>query len=95
MYLGNDHLDVDLPPYASPATRADLFGLPPTWIGVGGIDLFCDESVDFAQALDAAGVETTLDVWAGAYHGFDQIKPKAPQSRELIDALIDHLRRHL
>ena len=49
----------------------------------------------FAQALDAAGVDTTLDVWAGAYHGFDQIKPKAPQSRELIDALIDHLRHHL
>ncbi|MCZ9307181.1 alpha/beta hydrolase [Corynebacterium sp. c8Ua_181] len=95
MYLGNDHLDVDLPPYASPATRSDLSGLPPTWIGVGGIDLFCDESVAFAQALDAAGVDTTLDVWAGAYHGFDQIKPKAPQSRELFDALIDHLRRHL
>ena len=95
MYLGDDHLDVDLPPYASPATRSDLSGLPPTWIGVGGIDLFCDESVAFAQALDAAGVDTTLDVWAGAYHGFDQIKPKAPQSRELLDALIDHLRRHL
>ncbi len=95
MYLGNDHLDVDLPRYASPATRADLSGLPPTWIGVGGIDLFRDESVAFARVLDAAGVETTLDVWAGAYHGFDQIKPKAPQSRELIDALIDHLRRHL
>ena len=50
---------------------------------------------EYAKALDAAGVDTTLDVWAGAYHGFDQIKPKAPQSRELIDALIDHLRRHL
>ncbi len=51
MYLGDDHLDVDLPPYASPATRSDLSGLPPTWIGVGGIDLFCDESVAFAQAM--------------------------------------------
>ncbi|WP_275431228.1 alpha/beta hydrolase fold domain-containing protein [Corynebacterium tuberculostearicum] len=50
MYLGDDHLDVDLPPYASPATSSDLSGLPPTWIGVGGIDLFCDESVAFAQA---------------------------------------------
>ncbi|MDK4330457.1 alpha/beta hydrolase fold domain-containing protein [Corynebacterium accolens] len=95
MYLGKDHLRTPLPPYASPATRSDHSGMPPTWIGVGDIDLFHDESVAFATALQNAGVETTLDVYAGAYHGFDQVRPRAPQSRRMLADLIDHLGSHL
>ena len=95
MYLGKDHLETPLPPYASPAARSDHSGMPPTWIGVGDIDLFHDESVAFTTALQDAGVETTLDVYAGAYHGFDQVRPRAPQSRRMLADLIDHLGSHL
>jgi hypothetical protein len=40
-------------PYAAPARRDDLSGLPPTWIGVGTADLFHDECVDYANRLRA------------------------------------------
>ena len=32
---------------AAPARRADLSGLPPAWIGVGTLDLFYEESLDY------------------------------------------------
>lgn len=95
MYLGKDHLEAPLPPYASPALRTDLSGMPPTWIGVGDIDLFHDESVAFAQSLRDSGVDTSSDVYSGAYHGFDQIRPFAPQSRKLHADLIGHLGSNL
>lgn len=59
------------PKGAVPARVADLSGLPPAFIGVGTIDLFCDEDIDYAQRLSAAGVLTELIVVPGAFHGFD------------------------
>ena len=54
-----------------PARVQSLKGLPPTFIGVGSIDLFVDEDVDYAQRLNAAGITTELIVVPGAFHGFD------------------------
>lgn len=68
-YLGEAASDP--PPYAVPARCTDLTGLPPAWIGVGDLDLFHDEDVEYAQRLRAAGVPCTLDVVPGAFHGFD------------------------
>jgi acetyl esterase/lipase len=59
------------PDHAVAARRADLHGLPPAWIGVGDVDLFADEDRDYAERLDAAGVDTTLDLVPGAPHGFE------------------------
>lgn len=60
-----------VPVGAVPARAADLRGLPPTWIGVGSIDLFADEDIDFARRLAAAGVPVRLNVVPGAFHLFD------------------------
>jgi acetyl esterase/lipase len=60
-----------LPPYAAPARRQDLSGLPQAWIGVGDVDLFYDESRRYAERLWAAGVKTVLDVVPGAPHAFE------------------------
>jgi acetyl esterase/lipase len=54
-----------------PARVADLSKLPPAFIGVGSIDLFVDEDVDYAQRLNAAGVPVDLVVVQGGFHGFD------------------------
>ena len=54
-----------------PARVENLAGLPPAFIGVGALDLFVDEDVDYAQRLNAAGVATELIVVPGAFHGFD------------------------
>ncbi|GAA2069127.1 hypothetical protein GCM10009821_01660 [Aeromicrobium halocynthiae] len=62
------------PEAAVPARRADLSSLPPTWIGVGDVDLFHDECVRHADRLVAAGVRTELVVAHGLYHGADAAK---------------------
>lgn len=59
------------PPPAVPARVPSLRGLPPTWVGVGTLDLFHDEDVAFAQRLEEAEVPTELVVVQGAFHGFD------------------------
>lgn len=98
-YLGHDHLERaaagELPPYASPTHREDLSGMPPTWIGVGEIDLFFEEAVAFAHKLEAAGVDVELDTYPGAYHGFDHIKPNSPQAHRLLRDFIAALKKHL
>ncbi len=49
----------------------DLGGLPPTFIAVGALDLFLEESVDFALRASRAGVAVEGHVYPGAVHGFD------------------------
>jgi acetyl esterase/lipase len=69
------------PPGAAPAREANLAGLPPAWIGVGGLDLFAGECIDYARRLMAAGVPTGLLVSPGAYHGFNRLVPGARISK--------------
>ena len=80
-YLGQEPGSPDVSPYAAAARRQDLSHLPPAWIGVGSNDLFHDEDLDYAQRLQAAGVECAVQVIPGAFHGFDALFPKAEVSR--------------
>ncbi|HME40451.1 MAG TPA: alpha/beta hydrolase [Steroidobacteraceae bacterium] len=70
-----------VPAGAVPARVEDLAGLPPAFIGVGSVDLFVDEDIDFARRLIDSGVPTELCVVPGGYHGFDVIAPGAPASK--------------
>lgn len=81
----------DVPPAAAPARRADLYGLPPTWLAVGSIDLFHAEDVDYAERLRAAGVPVQLEVVEGAPHAFDGIAPNAPMVHEFVESALDWL----
>lgn len=59
-------------PYtAAPARADDLHGLPPTHLGVGGLDLFRDETARFAERLSSHGVKVDSRVYHGMPHGFD------------------------
>jgi acetyl esterase len=78
----------------SPARAADLSGLPSTWIGVGSLDLFVDESFDYARRLIASGVSTEFHCYAGAPHGFN-ILAAAQVSQALNRDLIAATRRWL
>lgn len=80
---------------AVPARRSDLSGLPPTWIGVGTLDLFHSEDVEYARRLTEAGVPTELHVIAGAYHGFDASEPTAAVSRDFVSRQVEALRAML
>lgn len=72
----------DVSPYAAPSRRQDLSGLPPAWIGVGELDLFYDEDLEYARRLREAGVPCQLDTVPGAFHGFNALFPKAQVSRD-------------
>jgi acetyl esterase/lipase len=84
-YLGDRHGGDDVPPLAAPARAVDLSGLPPTFVGVGTVDGFRDEVVDFASRLDEAGVPTELHEYPGAPHGFQLFADSALGRRAARD----------
>ncbi|CAN7509892.1 alpha/beta hydrolase [Phenylobacterium sp. LjRoot225] len=77
-----------------PARVKDLRGLPPAFIGVGSIDLFVDEDIEYARRLVDAGIQTELNVVPGAFHGFDAIGNTAI-ARQFKAALINGLSQAL
>lgn len=81
------------PQRAVPARRTDLAGLPPAWLGVGTLDLFHDEDLDYAARLEAAGVPCEVHVVPGAFHGFDGIAPKTDVSTEFFNSQCASLRQ--
>jgi acetyl esterase/lipase len=82
-------------PYSVAARREDLSGLPPAWIGVGSLDLFCPEDTAYAQRLQVCGVACELVTVPGAFHGFDFPLPGLQIVRDFRSAQIAALRKHL
>jgi len=78
--LGKPAGSDDVSPYASPARAEDLSGLAPAFIIIGDLDLFVDESIEYAQRLAAAGVPTELHILPGAVHGTQFFLPTAEVS---------------
>jgi triacylglycerol lipase len=70
-YLGGLTATNEVPAYAAPARATDLAGLPPAFLCVGALDLFCDEVIGYAQRLNQAGVPVELHVYPGGPHAFD------------------------
>ncbi len=68
--LGSEPGSADVSPYAAAARAADVSGLPPTYISVGGLDLFLEENMTYADRLSRAGVPVELHLYPRAYHGF-------------------------
>ena len=77
-----------VPAGSVPARVENLEGLPPTFIGVGSIDLFADEDIEYARRLVNAGVPTELLVVPGGFHGFQFMVPEA-ESSQRFNAAVD------
>ena len=92
-FLGQKPGGRSAPAGAVPARVANLAGLPPAFIGVGAIDLFVDEDIEYARRLIAAGVATELNVVPGAFHGFDGIARDTSIAKQFTAAKIGALRR--
>jgi len=92
-FLGMPPGGPDVPPAAVPARVINLAGLPPTFIGVGALDLFVEEDLVYAQRLISAGVPTEMHVVLGAPHGFDGFAPDAPITRHFNKLKLDAFRR--
>ena len=84
-----------VPPGSVPARVENLSLLPPTFIGVGSIDLFCAEDIEYARRLILSGVPTELFVVPGAYHGFDVVARNARLTVQFRNAWHSALRRGL
>ena len=94
-YLRHEPSPWHAPEYAAPARRTDVAGLPPAWIGVGGLDVFYDEDVAYADKLKAAGVPCELVTVPGMYHGADGIVQKALSMQNFHASMVDFLRTYL
>ena len=92
-FLGSEAGGPNVPSAGVPARVADLSGLPPTWIGVGGADLFVEEDIAYASRLTDAAVPTELLVVPRAFHAFDRVVPEASVSQRFTAAKMDALRR--
>lgn len=71
-------------PVASPL-HADLSGLPPMLIQVGGSELLLDDARRLADAARRAGVDARLDVWPGMFHNFQLFAPRLDEGEAALE----------
>lgn len=67
--------------YSSPSICEDLSGLPPAYINIGTFDIFMDEDIAYAAALNHAGVSCELHVYPGAFHASPNFVVDHPTSQ--------------
>ena len=71
LYLGGGDVN---DPKASPL-HADLSGLPPLLVQVGGDEILLDDATRLVALAKAAGVEADLRVWEGMMHVWHLFSP--------------------
>jgi acetyl esterase/lipase len=91
--LGVQPGSANVPPNSVPSRVANVKGLPPAFIGVGSIDLFAPEDIEYAQRMLAAGVPVELNVVPGGFHGFDEVAATASLSKQFERSWQEALRR--
>ena len=94
-YLGELSGSDDIPAYAAATRTESVAGLPPAWIGVGSLDPFRDEDIEYASRMLAAGITAELHVYPGAPHGFEMIVPTSAVSIACQRDMTEALRRAL
>lgn len=71
---------------------ADLAALPPLLVQVGGQEILLDDARRLAERANAAGVDTTLEVWDEMFHvwhSFGAILPEGLRATERIGEYLD------
>ncbi len=80
-------------PYISPVF-ADMTGLPPVFMQVGGREILLDDTIRFAESARAAGVDVTLDAWPEMFHSWQLHAPQVPESQEALERVGAFVRKH-
>ena len=76
------------------ARREDLSGLPPAWIGVGDLDLFLEEDLEYARRLEKAGVPVEVVVEPGMHHAAEvELHADVPSMRAFRQAVVEAVGR--
>ncbi len=72
---------------------ADLHGLPPLLIQVGGDELLLSDSIRFFDQAKQAGVDVTLEVYAGMWHVWQTMAPYLPEGQQGIESIAGFIRQ--
>ena len=90
MYLRetDPHLPLVSPYYA------DLHGLPPLLIQVGGSEHLLHDAQRFVPRAQAAGVDVTLQVWPGMWHVWQILVGLMPEANQAVAAIAAFCRQH-
>jgi monoterpene epsilon-lactone hydrolase len=81
-------------PYISPLF-ADLHELPPTLIQVGTEEILFDDSIRLEKKARHAGVNVSLETYAGMWHVFQGFAPYVPESHQAIKKIGEFIQAHL
>ncbi|KAK0716693.1 Alpha/Beta hydrolase protein [Apiosordaria backusii] len=74
----------DVSVYAAPARADDLSGLPPTYLDVGGLDLFKDEVNAFGGKLLAGKVDVEFHLYPGVPHAWEWLGHECPVTKKAV-----------
>ncbi|MDP3856236.1 MAG: alpha/beta hydrolase [Stagnimonas sp.] len=81
-------------PLASPLF-ADLAGLAPVFIQVGGQEILHDDATRFAQRASAQGVPVTLQTWPNLWHVWQLHAGLMPEANAAITAIASFIHARL
>jgi acetyl esterase/lipase len=81
-------------PLASPL-HADLTGLAPVYIQVGGDETLLDDARSLDEHARKAGLDTRLDVYPGMLHTFQMAAGRAPEADDAIRQMAAWVRPRL
>jgi len=80
IYLNGDTNKVSK--YASPSIETDYTSLPPTTTFIGSVDAFRDETIEYVENLQKAGVPVKFMLCQGGFHSSESLVPWAKVSKE-------------
>jgi acetyl esterase/lipase len=81
-------------PLVSPL-YADLRGLPPLFLQVGGAETLLDDAVRLADLAERDGVAATLDVWEDMTHSWHLFAFMVPEGQQAIERMGGWVRQHV
>ena len=76
----------------SPVEAKCFAGLPPAYIETAEFDCLHDDGILYADLLQKAGIEVTMNETKGTMHGFD-IATKAPTTLAAMEQRIAFMKR--
>lgn len=74
---------------------ADLKGLPPTLIQIGGYELFVDEGIELLKRATADELNVTLSVYQGMPHVFSIVLPELDESVKSFAEIKNFVNLHM
>ena len=81
-------------PLASPI-YADLKGLPPLLIQVGGAEELYSDATRLAERAEADGVDVTLESWEDMFHVWHSFAPMLPEGKQAINRVGEFIRKKM